>query len=369
MRLLLLLLCATMVRADDLSLLSDEFDSNQTLPNWRRIYQAEGWGNNALETLDINSGRMIMMPHTSSWYEEYRGELTYKEVTGDFVITTDVEPTNRTGAGAPRTQYSLAGIMVRTPRTMTTPAQWTPLGQNYVFLSLGAADTPGQFQFEVKTTLNSASTLFITPGASRATIQVARIGRHLIMLRRAAGGAWQVHRRYNRPDMPATLQAGLTVYTDWPTCSAVGFQNQNTRVLTNGAALSGGGVVTGANPDLIANFDYVRYQRPNVPANLNGANLSEPASVSDAQLLAFLGDNANTPGGSREPAQFTLTQLGQQQFHAQAALQTNRTYRIQTTTALGSSWTDITNIVSTNTVFDLQTTPNSSERYFRIVSP
>jgi hypothetical protein len=33
---------------------------------------------------------MTMVPYTSSWYAEWRGELACKYVSGDFVITTDV---------------------------------------------------------------------------------------------------------------------------------------------------------------------------------------------------------------------------------------------------------------------------------------
>ena len=296
--LLLLLLIASLNAENDLAPLSDEFNYGPTITNWLRIYQTEGWGNDVLEQFDVNQtepGRMFMMPYSSSWYEEFRGELTYKTVAGDFVITTEVEPTGRTGTGPPESQYSLAGIMVRTPRTMTAPEQWTPGGQNYIFLSLGSATDYG-YQYEVKTTRNSISVLDISSGASaRATIQVARLGAHFITLRRNQGGVWQVHRRYHRADMPDQLQAGLTVYTDWPLCSSVGFENQNTQVLTNGAPLLGGGTVSGANPGLRASFDYVRYGRPQIPSQLIGANFSDPASVSDAQLLSFLGANANLP--------------------------------------------------------------------------
>lgn len=304
--------------ADDLGALSDEFNYGGTVANWQRIYQVEGWGNNVLEQFDINgtrAGRMVMVPYSSSWYAEWRGELTFKNVTGDFVVTTDVEPTRRTGVGAPRSSYSLAGIMVRTPRTMTSPSGWTPGGQNYIFLSLGAASNPGAYQYEVKTTRNSESVLNISDGApARAIIQVARLGPHLITLRRDQGSDWRVHRRYFRPDMPAQLQAGLTVYTDWAVCERVGFANQNTRVLTNGAALSGGGTVTGANPDLIAAFDYVRYARPQIPPPLANANFSDANAVTDAELLAFLGANADVaylpPARLRVPAGASPTEPG-----------------------------------------------------------
>jgi hypothetical protein len=335
---------------DDLTALSDEFDAAHSVTNWQRIYQVEGWGNDVLEQFDINTsrpGRMMMVPYTSSWYAEWRGELTFKTVTGDFVITTDVEPRNRAGAGAPGSQYSLAGIMVRAPRTMTSPAQWAAGGQNYVFLSLGAASNPGTYQYEVKTTSNSVSTLQISSGVPRASIQVARIGPHLVMLRRDQGGAWQVHRRYFRPDMPTTLQAGLTVYTDWPVCESVGFQYQNQFVLTNGLRLPNGATVGGCNPDLVAAFEYVRYARPVVPANLVGANFSSAAAVSDPQLLSFLGEPANAPGGAAiAPTLASPSRSHETGFSISVNVVPNRSYRVQSSTDF-IDWMTLTNFVST----------------------
>jgi hypothetical protein len=359
---------------DNLTIFSDEFDATHSVTNWQRIYQVEGWGNDVLQQFDVNAsrpGRMVMIPYTSSWYAEWRGELTFKTVTGDFVITTDVEPRNRAGTGAPGSQYSLAGIMVRAPRTMTTPAQWTPGGQNYVFLSLGAASNPGAYQYEMKTTSNSVSTLQISSGVPRASIQVARIGPHLIMLRRDLGGPWQVHRRYFRPDMPATLQAGLTVYTDWSICESVGFQYQNQFVLTNGLRLPNGVMVAGCNPDLIAAFDYVRYARPQVPAGLVGANFSSAAAVSDGQLLSFLGEQANVPGGAATAP--TLTSPGvdsEAGFSATVHVLSNRTYRVQYSGDL-TSWATLTNFVSTGStaqVTDPAPLPGSN-RFYRATSP
>lgn len=358
---------------DDLTILSDEFDTAHSVTNWQRIYQVEGWGNDVLQQFDINlsrPGRMTMVPYTSSWYAEWRGELTFKTVTGDFVITTDVEPRNRAGNGAPGSQYSLAGIMVRAPRTMTNPAQWTAGGQNYVFLSLGAASNPGTYQYEVKTTSNSVSTLQISGGVPHASIQVARIGPHLIMLRRDQGGAWQVHRRYFRPDMPATLQAGLTVYTDWPVCEAVGFQYQNQFVLTNGLRLPNSAVVNGCNPDLVAAFDYVRYARPVVPANLAGANFSSGA-VSDPQLLSFLGEPANAPGGAATAPTLTSPSRSQETgFSITVNVAPNRSYRVQSSTDF-TFWFTLTNFISTGStalVTDPVPLPRPA-RFYRATSP
>jgi hypothetical protein len=375
---ILVLLALLALRApayDDLTALSDEFDSTHSVTNWQRIYQVEGWGNNALQTLDINTsqpGRMTMVPHSSSWYAEWRGELTFKTVAGDFVITTDVEPRNRAGTGAPGSQYSLAGIMVRAPRAMTNPTQWTPGGQNYVFLSTGAANNPGTYQYEVKTTLNSQSTLYISNGApSQSSIQIARIGPHLILLRRGQGGAWQVHQRYFRPDMPATLQAGLTVYTDWPTCEAVGVQYQNQFVLTNGLRLPNGVTLNTCNPDLMATFDYVRYARPVVPANLVGANFSNAGAVSDAQLLSFLGEPANVPGGAATAPLLTFISSGTSgPVNLAVTTVSNRSYRVQASTNLGE-WLNWTSFVSTGNSFAIPdaVSTGSVPRFYRAVSP
>lgn len=264
--------------AGDLSGLSDEFDKAATLSNWQRVEKLEGWNNNQLEQFDIGStqaGWMTMMPYTSVWYQDYRGILAYKNVTGDFVCTTRLRVSRRGGGGAPQSQFSLAGIMVRVPRTIT-PAMWRPGGENYVFLSTGAADQPGTFQFEVKTTINSDSQLQITPSTGgEAIIRVARVGPYLIMMKNV-GGTWTVHRRYTRTDFPSTLQVGLTCYTDWPNASQLDPYRHNGTVIRTG------------NPDLVAQFDYVRYTRP--PSVLLNRRLDDPGSISDAQILqAFNG--------------------------------------------------------------------------------
>lgn len=265
-----------------LAALSDEFDDPASLDDWQRVFEVEGWPYDQLEAFDANTTRagwLTMVPYASTWYQDYRGELTFKPVTGDFVVTTHVEPRNRAGTAAPNAQFSLAGIMVRAARTVT-PATWTAGHEDYVFLSLGAANTPGTYQTEVKTTDDSDSILEIAPGPAAATLRAARIGPHLILLIRPEGGAWAVHRRYRRDDFPATLQVGLTVYTDWLSCAPLGPVAHNNGLITDG------------DPDLRAQFDYVRWVEPAVPVGLVGADLSNPATVTDAQLLAFLAFDA-----------------------------------------------------------------------------
>lgn len=267
---------------DDLAALSDDFSDPARLSEWQRIYQVEQWGFDQLESIDVGATRagwLTMLPRTSSWYQDYRGVLAFKSVTGDIVVTTHVLATNRAGTGAPGRLYSLAGIMVRAPRAVT-PATWTRGGEDYVFLSLGAANTPGLFQTEVKTTDDSVSVLTIDQAAGpEAWIRVARIGAAVITLIREETTPWRVHRRYARPDLPATLQVGLTVYTDWDTVQTYTPEQHNTTLITSGT------------PDLRAQFDVVTYARPVVPAALAGRDLTDPADVSDPELLGFLGSD------------------------------------------------------------------------------
>ena len=105
-------------------------------------------------------------------------------------------------------------------------------------------------------------------------------GDDFILLKKTPDGNWNIHQRYRRTDMPAELQVGLTVYTDYSTASRLQPLQQNTQVIKNG------------RPDLVAGFDYVQFRRPQIPAGLSGKTLSDPRAVSDAELLQFLGEHA-----------------------------------------------------------------------------
>jgi len=346
---------------DDLTSLSDEFDAAPSIGQWKSVWQTEGWGANQLLTRDINTsqpGRFVLTPYASTWYRDWRGVLEYKEVTGDFVVTTDVEPRRRSGPGAPQSLYSLAGIMVRAPRpNVTSPATWTPGGENYVFLSLGTGDSPGTFQFEVKTTRNSDSILNLSPGVARARIQVARIGTTFVMLRQNEGGPWIVHQRYQRPDFPQTAQVGLTTYTDWNTASQLSPLTHNQTVIQGGA------------PDLIAAFEYVRFTRPIVPEALHGRNFGDPGSVSDADLSSFLGAAANIPGGANEPARLTLERTPSDAMEVVISnLRPDRSYRLESSADL-RTWSTQSTFISRAESHLIPIERSWQNPFLRIVTP
>ncbi|TWT38707.1 hypothetical protein [Blastopirellula retiformator] len=310
---------------DDLAGLSDEFDDSGALTEWSRLNETENWNADQLNLWDIDQtqdGRMVMQPHTVVWYQDWRGPMTYKDVTGDFVFTTQVHITDRDDIGGSDGddipgdgQFSLGGVMIRTPRDIVDPTtDWQPGsmaddgtndGENYVFLSMGYGNGGNNFSLEVKTTRNSDSQLELTPiGSNTAELQIARIGNSVIALVRLPGEDWQVHRRYTRDDMPETLQVGLVTYTNWEKASDFDPFTHNSSVLVPGG-ITDPTPGEAFDPDLTAGFEYARYARPQLPTELEGVDLVNVATTQ--QLLSFLGDNAHaTPDPTPEdPADLT----------------------------------------------------------------
>ncbi len=312
---------------NDIAPFSDEFDNAASINQWSEVHATEGWGARGAQfnqwTVNANgSGQMLMQPHSVVWYEDWRGPLVFKEITGDFVITTKMQVTDRDNLGGSDADnvpgdslFSLGGLMIRTPRAITNgAADWVPgsrsasgnVGENYIFLSMGYTTGDNRFSFEVKTTRNSVSNLEVAPiglQPNEVELRIARIGSAVIVLERLDGEAdWTVHRRYSRPDMPQTLQVGMVTYSDWEKA------NDFAPIVHNASVLARGQIADPSpdqpfNPDLTASFDYTRFARPQVPAELAGVNLVTTAT--DAQLLSFLGD-----GGDANPDPPTRTRIG-----------------------------------------------------------
>ncbi|MCB1202618.1 MAG: Ig-like domain-containing protein, partial [Verrucomicrobiae bacterium] len=303
---------------DDLAPLSDEFDDPDTITNWLRNEEVEGWGGSKLEQWDIDTtapGQMRLMPYSSSWYEDFTGAYVYKEVTGDFVLTTRLDVTNRAGSGRPNSDYSLAGLMVRASRGLsnaspqpdpgsaavlpwpppangqpnhyTTP--WQPDTENYLFLSFGFGaasaspdgSNPNRWHYEVKTTTNGVSTLYprthgVPENEPSAMLQIVRRGSTFLLLRRHGEGPWIIENRFERPDLPETLQIGITTYTDWNTVAA-GWNYSDPQIPFHQNRIVNTGV---GNPDIISDVDFVRIRRPDPAINaaaLQAVGLTGPS--------------------------------------------------------------------------------------------
>jgi len=276
-----------------IQLLNDEFENASTLhANWQNINDVEGWNAEHLETHNINTsspGELYMMPYTSSWYQDYRGTLIFKNISQDFVLTTEVSTTNRAGTGLPSSTFSLAGLMIRSAIDYPNGAinDWQPNSENYIFMAAGYANSGSGPHFEVKNTVNGNSNLQITdiPTANNVQIRIAKIGGAIIVMFRLPSQNWTVHRRYDRSDFPTNIQIGFVTYTDWPKVSSYNPYFHNSNVLN--PSLSPDPSNVAFNPDLIGRFDFARFDDVVIPSQLTGVNLVSQAS--DADLLSFLG--------------------------------------------------------------------------------
>lgn len=180
----------------------------------------------------------------------------YREVTGNFIVTTKLRVTDTTAA-VPQTAFSLAGLFVRSPRPGLTAANWQPGRENWLFLSVGSASPAGTSQFEIKSTTNSLSSLRFSPAPQGwITLRIARHGELFTLLSRADGAAeWTVLEQFIRPDLPETLQVGITAYADWESVAPI-YPNFK-RINEEGA--------TTQNADLKAEFASLTFRRAQAP--------------------------------------------------------------------------------------------------------
>jgi len=260
----------------DLTSLNDEFDDASTIDQWNLVTETEGWDTQPFETFDIDQttpGSLTIEPHTSTWYQDYQGDLAFKEVSGDFLVTTMVTISDRDDIGdsdaddIPNgSSFSLGGVMLRTGRAITDAAtEWTPGGSNFVFLSMGHG-YDGQMTLESKNTIDSDSNLELIPvDLTTIELRIQREGSSITTMYREVGSNdWQVASNFERPDMPETLQVGLLGYTDYGKTSTFTpeYANANTLVDSQQNSANSSNPAMAYSPDLRASFDYIRFERP-----------------------------------------------------------------------------------------------------------
>ncbi len=229
---------------------ADEFDTPSSLSEWKRFYQVEGWPD-MMKHIEVKNGFLIMEPNTSGWYADYHAPFVFKEVTGDFSVTTRLKISGlRTDI--PETTWSLSGIMIRAPRNIS-PKDWEPNGENWMFLTTGFANDLNQPVFETKTTINSTSRLKLHPNKlDWVSLKIVRNGGTFTLFYRYDDlNDWNKIETFQRNDLPETLQVGLNAYTDFYAAGKEllgDYYRYNTTVVTYG------------KPDLRVQVDYFRIE-------------------------------------------------------------------------------------------------------------
>jgi hypothetical protein len=182
----------------------------EATPSQPTLAGYEGWTTINPGSVDIGlDGTTLVMTLTKRalWFQNQQGVLFSTNVTGDFRITARVstakasDPLHAPGGDG---TVQLAGLMARAagPR------------ENYVFIVVGS-DADG-LSVETKSTTNDAS-VFEGPSwpSGTADLQLCRQGSTFTLLKSPdAAGGWVLAKRYERADLPATLQVGANIYSD-----------------------------------------------------------------------------------------------------------------------------------------------------------
>ena len=270
----------------DISGLSDEFDSQDSLANWKDSAAVEGWPN-LIDTIDVGQteeGVLTIIPKTSGWWGDYRGILLYKEITGDFIATARVKAAGKRDVAGksgdvPTRTFSLVGLMAR-QNPGTTQNNWKTGKENWLFITTGyGSSNHPEPQIETKTTKDSTSQLMLEPSKTGwLELRLARISPYFILLYRFEGEEWEISRVFRRPDLAENLQVGIGTYSDWQTI--IGDPRYRDSALTfNHTVVEG-------EPDLISQIDYIHFTRPEVPPELVAK--IEDSSPSYSEWLSFL---------------------------------------------------------------------------------
>ncbi|MEL6385073.1 MAG: hypothetical protein AAFQ89_21935 [Cyanobacteria bacterium J06626_18] len=266
---------------DDLRSLSTRFENPQALASWQE-FQVEGW-EPKWEPPRVENGRLVLQPQSSGWFEDNTAGHLYQEVTGDFIVTTRIR-VEGTQSPVPQRSFSLAGLFIRAPRSITA-ATWEPNQENWLFFSVGTAFPAGQLQFEMKSTYNSLSTLKISDAPEGwMRLRVARSGELFTLLYQAEDSSeWTVLDQFIRPDLPETLNVGLTAYADWDSMAPdyPNYQQYNEQ----GASAQ--------NADLLAYVESIEFRRPSTsrfPLATLDPTVSFDPQLSEARMQDLMAD-------------------------------------------------------------------------------
>lgn len=270
---------------NDLAECSDEFDSGKKNSGWRFLNEQCGLPQRPLK-VGAGDGKLTMEVSTSVWYGDYRGDLLYRDVSGDFVVTTRLSSAAKVDGSLARS-FAMSGLMIRVP----TGRDWKPAQENWVLLALGRNPEKSKPVWEMKVTIDSDSEMkFGDWGGESAELRLARIGDGFIGLVRKpeADARWEIVGRVRVKGLDAgtSLAAGITGFCDTVPC----LEQKDVKKFNLNKV---------ANPRLgmKAHFDFVRFQRVQTPKSWKGKDAWDAQEVSDAAVLSLLGSSLDDAGG------------------------------------------------------------------------
>ena len=201
---------------------SDEFDGD--LSNWSFLNFAEA-------SVQIQDGQVQVEPVANSlWFNADSGVLVYKNISGNFRVTSYATVRSLDNPLLPPQAINLGGLMAHAPQLLAAD-------ENYVHIAYGSVT--GSAIVETKTTIDNQSNFQTSAWpTAEGELGICRVGDTFMLLNREFGSEWQVVAQYERPDLPETLEVGMMSYSN-------------------------------ANPDLLAEFEYIHFS---IVEDLNGCD-------------------------------------------------------------------------------------------------
>jgi hypothetical protein len=197
---------------------TDNFNNEKSLADWK-LLEIENW-NSKWRKIEVKNSALIIEPKSSGWFEDNYSGFLYRELTGDFIVTARIK-VEGIYSEMPLTAFSLAGLFIRKQREFNAET-WRPGQENWLFFSTGSATEAGKPQFEIKTTYQSTSTLKIYPAKTGwVELRIVRLDEIFTLFYKYETTSWILLDQFIRPDLPLTLQVGITAYSDWPSVSEI----------------------------------------------------------------------------------------------------------------------------------------------------
>lgn len=186
-----------------------------TLGNWLNRNSVEG--NTAqYSTLDFSQvapGYFVFIPtQGSAWGFNLTGPFLYREVTGNFIVSTRVNARTISANSSPTSQYNYAGIMARTLTSVGAGNQnWVDIQLGMHGPGTGGAPVVG---WETDSVVNNIRTGYFNNAATSGSVRICRIGNTFTTyLSYDNEASWTQVGSFIRSDILAdsTMQVGMTV--------------------------------------------------------------------------------------------------------------------------------------------------------------
>lgn len=183
----------------------DTFDGTALDPAWSILHPG-------LVQYSVSGGELHMQPTMtggqSIWFADEEGPLIHRSVTGNFIATATVRVEDPNNPGQPPPAGNrFGGLLARDPASVSGD-------RNSVHVALGAGSSSGAVAEDKSTDGSNSVFTFTSVPQPRGEVRIVRTGSLFSLEYRAPGApSFQVLSTHDRPDLPATLQVGVMVYS------------------------------------------------------------------------------------------------------------------------------------------------------------